>query len=167
MLKKNIEYKDFFGNDRKKTLYFHISTTEMLRMVMAESDVDTDALPEGMSAVDPQAAKYVKDGLSKRIKGVMTRGKGGEILELFDWLTAHAYGEIGDDGETFVQSKETFEAWTHTASYSYFFERLVTETDLMTEFVNGVFPEEMMAKAEALDPEFARHREALAKSKEK
>lgn len=164
MLKKTIQYKDFLDNDRSKTLYFHISTADAIRMMMSESDIDTENLPEDMDPQDPKAVRFVRDGLSTRIRGVMTRGRGREILELFDWLVSKAYGEIEDDGETFLQSEQIFEDWKNTASFKYFFEQLVTDTDLMTEFVNNVFASDLGIKTEKPDPEFASHRKAMRAS---
>lgn len=161
MLKKNVTYTDYFGFEKTKTLYFDISAADMLRMFMNEADIDRDAMPEGLDPSDPEAAKYVKEGLSKRINDVVKNGRGKEILELFDWLVAAAYGEISDDGESFDQSEYLYEQWTKTAVYKKFFEALVTDTALMTEFVNGIFGDAL--KNETKDPEFARHREELAK----
>lgn len=157
MLKKKIEYKDYFGNDRTKTLYFHISTTVATRMVMSEATMEIEDLEK---ADDKPKVSDVRDGLSARIRGVARRGNGREILDLFDWLVQHAYGEIEDDGETFNQSPEIYDRWKKTASYDEFFNRLVTDNDMMVEFINNVFPSEMRMRGENLDPEFKSHRAA-------
>lgn len=157
MLKKKIEYKDFLGNDRAKTLYFHISTSVAARMVMSEATMDV----ENFDSVDKAQVSDIRDGLAVRIRGVASRGNGGELLELFDWLVQHAYGEIEDDGETFAQSPERYNKWRQSASYDAFFNELVTDTDMMSEFVNGVFPEELQMKGENLDPEFKTHRKNM------
>ena len=85
-------------------------------------------------------------------------------MELFDWLVKSAYGVILDDGETFDNNNpERYRLWTKTASYDKFFTMLVNDTDLMTEFFNGVFPKDFLASPETKqDPEFSRHREELA-----
>lgn len=138
-------------------MYFHISKTRATRMILSEADIDLSDYEEGK---EPDVGK-VRDGLSSRIRGVMSRGKGSEILELFDWLVSNAYGEIGDDGETFEQSDELYKKWMNTASYDKFFSDLVTDTDQMTEFVNKIFPEELQMAEKNLDPEFATHRKRL------
>lgn len=160
MLKKPIEYTDFFGQPRKRTLYFHISTSRAARMVMNETVVE-GGIEEG-DELDAKAQERVRDGLSRRIRGVMERGKGREIIELFDWLVSNAYGIIEDDGETFSQSEEIYERWMNSASYDAFFNNLLEDTDAMTEFVNGVFPKGMAQNLPKGDPEFASHRKAQA-----
>lgn len=156
MLKKKIAYKDYLGNERTRTLYFHISTTVATRMVMSEATLNV----EEVEGEDPKVSD-VRDGLAARIRGVAERGNGREMLDLFDWLVQHAYGEIEDDGESFNQSQEVYDKWRKSASYDAFFSELVNDTGKMTEFVNKVFSEELRINQENLDPEFKRHREAM------
>ena len=158
MLKKRIEYKDFLGQPRAKDLYFNLSESDVQRMMLKEAYFVADA--DGN--VDPD---QVRNGMVARIEGVMERGIGKEIVELFDWLVTHAYGEILDDGETFDNNNpERYAAWTKTASYDVFFTTLVNDTDMMTEFFNGIFPKNFLGKKteNKQDPEFSRHREELA-----
>ena len=156
MLKKKIAYKDYLGNERTRTLYFHISTTVATRMVMSEATLNV----EEVEGEDPKVSD-VRDGLAARIRGVAERGNGREMLDLFDWLVQHAYGEIEDDGESFNQSQEVYDKWRKSASYDAFFGELVSDTDKMTEFVNKVFSEELRINQENLDPEFKSHRKAM------
>lgn len=156
MLKKKIAYKDYLGNERTRTLYFHISTTVATRMVMSEATLNV----EEVEGEDPKVSD-VRDGLAARIRGVAERGNGREMLDLFDWLVQHAYGEIEDDGESFNQSQEVYDKWRKSASYDAFFSELVNDTDKMTEFVNKVFSEELRINQENLDPEFKSHRKAM------
>lgn len=156
MLKKKIAYKDYLGNERTRTLYFHISTTVATRMVMSEATLNV----EEVEGEDPKVSD-VRDGLAARIRGVAERGNGREMLDLFDWLVQHAYGEIEDDGESFNQSQEVYDKWRKSASYDAFFGELVNDTEKMTEFVNKVFSEELRINQENLDPEFKSHRKAM------
>lgn len=156
MLKKKIAYKDYLGNERTRTLYFHISTTVATRMVMSEATLNV----EEVEGEDPKVSD-IRDGLALRIRGVAERGSGREMLDLFDWLVQHAYGEIEDDGESFNQSQEVYDKWRKSASYDAFFGELVNDTEKMTEFVNKVFSEELRINQENLDPEFKSHREAM------
>lgn len=156
MLKKKIAYKDYLGNERTRTLYFHISTTVATRMVMSEATLNVEEVEGG----EPKASD-IRDGLAVRIRGVAERGNGREMLDLFDWLVQHAYGEIEDDGESFNQSQEVYDKWRKSASYDAFFSELVSDTDKMTEFVNKVFSEELRINQENLDPEFKSHRKAM------
>ena len=156
MLKKKIAYKDYLGNERTRTLYFHISTTVATRMVMSEATLNV----EEVEGEEPKVSD-IRDGLAVRIRGVAERGNGREMLDLFDWLVQHAYGEIEDDGESFNQSQEVYDKWRKSASYDAFFSELVNDSDKMTEFVNKVFSEELRINQENLDPEFKSHRKAM------
>ena len=151
MLKKTVEYSDFLGNQRSKVLYFHLTQTDLQRMIMAESYTDNTR--------DEDDPDRVRETLTKRIQGVADRGNGKELLELFDWLVQNSYGIIDEDGETFTKSEEIYQKWTMTASYDAFFTNLMNDTDAMTEFVNGIVPRDLKEKA---DPEFKRHAEELA-----
>ena len=157
MLKKRVEYIDYLGQPRSKDLYFNLSKSDVTRMMMLETSFAT----KEDGTVDES---QIRNGFVSRIQGVMERGNGKEIVELFDWLVESAYGVILDDGETFDNNNpERYRLWTKTASYDKFFTTLVNDTDLMTEFFNGVFPKDFLASPEAKqDPEFSRHREELA-----
>lgn len=157
MYKKTVEYVDFSGNERRKTLYFVITESNQIRMMMNEMEMEVED-----GNIDPDK---VRSGLQARINGVMDRGKGSEMLELFDWLMSYAYGEIEDDGEAFVQSLEIYEKWKNTASHNKFFTELMNDTQMMIDFTNGILPKVVWDDEEfdkiKEDPEFKRHREKL------
>lgn len=147
MFKYTVKYKDFLENERERTLYFTIPEADTIRMIAREMNVNTD----------DEDLRY---GFKTRIEQTVAGGNGGEIMELFDEFIKASYGIIKDDGETFDRGPEVYEEWTKTASYQKFYETLMTDTDLMIDFVNGIFPADQMAEVQN-DPEFKRHREAL------
>lgn len=167
MLETTVKYKNFKGEEREQTLTFYITETQIIRMMLNESEIDMDGV-DVESGEAPEVTKY-RQGLSDRIEQVMSRGKGKEILELFDWLMENAYGVISDDGERFEQGPELFAEFKKTAVYAEFWRGLVYDTDRMTEFVNGIFPESVRKAMEENkeDPEFKSHREALKKATKK
>lgn len=154
MFKKVVKYTDFNGNEKSRSLYFHISMSDAHRMIMEESVI----VRKDDTKEHTDDNMEVFEGLSSRIRAVMDRGIGKEILELFDWLIQKSYGEIAEDGETFKKSPGVYENWKSTASYDAFFNDLMTDTNAMTEFVNNIFPKEMR---EMQDPEFKSHQAAL------
>lgn len=149
MFKYTVKYKDFLDNDREKTLYFTIPEAETIRMIAKEMNVNTED-------------ENLRFGLKNRIEETVASGNGGEIIALFDEFLQASYGVIKDDGETFERGPEVYKAWTQTASYQKFYETLMTDTDLMIKFVNGIFPADQMAEIQS-DPEFKRHQEELEK----
>lgn len=147
-------YKDFLGNERQKTLYFHISTTRYRAMLMEHVSFDPD---------DP---KKIIDTFRPYLDGIMKRGNGKELLEFFDWLLENSYGEIGEDGEHFYQGRLIFDKWVQSASYMAFVDDLFTRPNAASEFFNAVMPTtlpEDTPDQPPLDPEFNRHREEMAK----
>lgn len=161
MFTKTVKYKDFLGMDREKTLYFHITRSRMIEMFMAEatfSGLDETVSTENIDDVD---MKIVSNGLQERIRRTVRDGKGKDLLELWRWLLSNSYGEISDDGETFLQSEEIFEKWRQSASYEAMYSLLVEDSKIMKEFVNKVFPKDV--ETSTADPEFRSHREAIAK----
>lgn len=151
MFKHTVRYQNFFGVESSKTLYFAISKTNMTRMAIEESRLEVGDGDE----------KEVREGLSKRIQSTVASGSGRDIWDLFQWLLLNAYGEIGEDGETFEQGPEIFEKWTKTASYDAFMSELFESETLSSDFVNSIFP--FKVTDDKADPEFARHQEELKK----
>ena len=154
------EYKSVYidqrDNKRTKTFYFYISEDRAERMALAETTFYNLTDGEGADGVNA----YV--GIKDRVDGTMRRGNGLEMLAMWDWLVDNSYGELSDDGESFDQDPELLRKWKTTDSYSDFMTLLRRDEKFAIPFFNGIFPADMTAKAKE-DPEFARHREELAK----
>lgn len=148
MFKTTVNYTDLLDNKRSKALYFHIFKHKAERMAL--EDV----------SVDKQDPSEVVGGIQARIISVFQIGTVEQILELFDWLVKESYGVIEDDGETFVQSEEDYDRWTQSASYDAFMSKLRRDSEFQQKFVNGIFD---LKEDQQNDPEYARHREELAK----
>lgn len=149
MLKKTVKYTNFLGEERTKDLYFAITSADGIRMVFREAE-------RGESDED------LRDGFARRIVRIANHGSPKELVDMFDEFIKASYGEIEDDGETFNQSEEVYEKFRSSAAFKQFYEDLMTDTNAMIEFVNGIFPKEWTEAAQK-DPEFARHREELEK----
>lgn len=149
MLKKTVKYTNFLGEERTKDLYFAITSADGIRMVFSEAE-------RGESDED------LRDGFARRIVRIANHGSPKELVDMFDEFIKASYGEIEDDGETFNQSEEVYEKFRSSAAFKQFYEDLMTDTNAMIEFVNGIFPKEWTEAAQK-DPEFARHREELEK----
>lgn len=170
--KKTVNYRDFHGRKKSADLYFNLTVTDTIRMAMKETQIDYQGEEETDNVEERMSNSQVVDGLSKRIGDTFRRGKGKELLAVFDEMVALSYGEIDEDGESFRKSPEIYEKWTHTASYDAFFQGLMYSNAEMQAFFNAVFPskkdleeyEKMndWKKDENEDREFARHREELA-----
>lgn len=146
MLKKEVVYEDFDGETQTKVLHFNLTKAELSRMIMDEMTFGENEDDEPVN------------GLSERINNVIARRSGKELMEMFDWLIEKSYGVR--EGERFVKSEELFEEFTQTAAYDEFYMELLTDTDAMIEFVNGVMPKDVAERMKD-DPEFQRHTKEL------
>lgn len=146
MLKKEVVYEDFDGETQTKVLHFNLTKAELSRMIMDEMTFGENEDDEPVN------------GLSERINNVIARRSGKELMEMFDWLIEKSYGVR--EGERFVKSEELFEEFTQTAAYDAFYMELLTDTDAMIEFVNGVMPKDVAERMKD-DPEFQRHTKEL------
>lgn len=139
MYKHVVKYEDFLGNSKSAVLYFNISKSRAQRMFLEESTV-TQVTDENGKV----SSEVIHDGLSARIKRTVEYGTGKEILDLFDWILRNSYGEIADDGESFVQSDELYEKWTCSASYDALMSEFMENPNILDKFVKSVFPKEML-----------------------
>lgn len=125
MLKKEITYTDYNGQERTEDFYFNLSKAELIEM---QASVD--------GGLDEHLIKLVKNNNQP------------EIFKFFKDLVLKAYGEKSDDGRRFVKSKEISEAFSQTEAYSEFFTKLATNSKAGAEFINGIMPADLNSAAE-------------------
>ena len=84
MLKKEITYTDYNGQERTEDFYFNLSKAELIEM---QASVD--------GGLDEHLIKLVKNNNQP------------EIFKFFKDLVLKAYGEKSDDGRRFVKSRRS------------------------------------------------------------
>lgn len=124
MLKKNIKYTDYNGNERTEDFYFNLTKAEIMEMEMSTSG-----------------------GLAEMIKRVVESQDSPAIIKIFKELVLKAYGEKSPDGKRFIKSDEIAAAFSQTEAYSILFMELATDADAAAKFVNGVVPADMSKQA--------------------
>lgn len=117
MLKKNIKYVDYDGNEREETFHFNLSKAEVAEMELS-----------------------VAGGLVKQIETIVAEQDGARIIALFKEIILRAYGEKSPDGRRFVKSPELSEGFSQTEAYSILFMELATDADAAAAFINGIVP---------------------------
>lgn len=127
MLKKTITFKDLDGNEVTDDFYFNLSVAELAEMAL---------LHEGDIAKHMQAVIDSKDGRA--------------ILDAFKKIIAQAYGKRSEDGRSFLKSPEISQEFMGTEAYSQFFLDIVTSATAAVDFINGVMPADLAAKAAAV-----------------
>ena len=111
MFKREIEYVDFNGVERKEDFYFHLSLPEVTR-------------------IEAEAGETLKD----HIQQLVTNNKVKELLDFLEDVILTSYGEKTTDGRSFRKNKELREEFENSPAYAEFFEQLITEEGLAEKF---------------------------------
>lgn len=124
MLKKNITYIDYDGNERTEDFYFNLTKAEIVDM---ETGVD--------------------GGMQKMLEKIVAEKDNRRIMETFKEIIARSYGEKSADGKRFMKSRELSEAFMQTEAYSELFMELLTNAASASVFINGILPQELAKSA--------------------
>jgi hypothetical protein len=119
MLKKNIKYVDYDGNERTEDFYFNLNKAEVIELQLG-----------------------TVGGLTKTLEKIVQEKDASRIIEYFKTLILKAYGEKSADGRRFIKSQELRDAFEQTEAYSELFMELASNAQMAAEFVNGVLPKE-------------------------
>ena len=117
MLKKEIKYQDFDGNERAEIFYFNLTQAEIAEMELS-----------------------INGGLSSKINEIIKAEDNESLIRIFKEIISKAYGEKSPDGKYFMKSKEISKAFECTMAYSVLFMELVQDADAATAFMNGIIP---------------------------
>lgn len=119
MLKKNIKYVDYDGNDRAEDFYFNLNKAEVIELQLG-----------------------TVGGLTKILEKIVQEKDTSRIIEYFKTIILKAYGEKSADGRRFIKSQELRDAFEQTEAYSELFMELASDAKMAAEFINGVLPKE-------------------------
>lgn len=118
MLKKNIKFKDYNGEEKDQDFYFNLNKAELIEMELS-----------------------TEGGIDKTVKRLMDEKDGKAIVSMFKKLILQSYGERTVDGR-FEKSEELSKKFSETAAYPELFTELATNAEAAAAFVNGIIPEE-------------------------
>ena len=125
MIKKNITYIDFDGEERTDAFYFNLSKAELM-------DIELDYNGNMSAAMNIMLEK-------RDMKGV---------LGLLSKLVRKAYGEKSGDGKRFLKNKELEDGFATTDAFSNLLIELVNDEKKLEAFVTGVIPADMREEVE-------------------
>lgn len=128
MLRKEVKYKDFDGNDRKDVLWFHLNEVEITEM-----DIETSG------------------GLVKYMESIIDTNDVNQLIAIFKDLLIRSYGERSMDGKHFYKDDKIRNEFVSSAAYPVLYMEMVSDADKAVEFINGIVPSnirEQMAKIE-------------------
>jgi len=125
MLKRDITYEDFNGNTVTETLYFNLTSTELITL---EASYD--------------------GGLQKAIESIVATQNMREIIAQFQKIILASYGERTEDGKRFRKSDLIREEFSQTAAYDALFMELAGNADKAAEFIGAIIPKQLMDQVE-------------------
>lgn len=130
MLKKEITYTDFNGDERTETFYFNLTQTELTELDIESGGTLVEAL--------------------KRM--VRTQDAAGLAL-FFKNMIIRAYGEKSDDGRYFDKGEDYAygKRFTRTNAFDVMFTELLSDStgDKVQTFIYGIIPANIAAQAKA------------------
>lgn len=126
MIKKIIEFLDLDGNKVQEEVLFHLSKADLIQMGTSEDG-----------------------GIKTYLEDIVASGKPAKIMEGLRFILQTTYGKRSADGKQFVKSPDLFAEFAQTEAYSELLYELVTDAEAASNFINGLLPQELLAKATA------------------
>lgn len=126
MIKKQITYTDYDGNERTESFWFALNQAELLEMNLEKNG-----------------------GLSNMITRITETNDYAELSRILKDLIRRSYGVKSDDGKRFVKSPAMTEEFMQTEAYSEMFTELVTDAGATSEFIQGIIPQKLAAQVMA------------------
>lgn len=121
MLKREIKYEDFNGNQTSDVFYFNISKSELV-----ELEVEYE------------------QGFAQMLQDIIDAKDNKELVAKFKQIILMAYGEKSPDGKSFIKSEELRNAFSQTAAYQELFMELASDDDAAVAFLSGVLPRDIV-----------------------
>ena len=120
MLKRDISYEDFNGNQITEEFYFNLTKPELL-----ELEVD------------------YKDGFSGFIEAIVAAKDAKELFALFKKIVLISYGVKSEDGKRFIKSEQLSEEFSQTNAFAELFTELASDDRAAAQFVIGILPSDL------------------------
>lgn len=129
MLKKEITYTNFDGEEITETLYFNLTKTELFELYAEYSG--------GMEEIINKIAR------EKDKKALVTE---------FKKIILRCYGEKSEDGRHFNKNDAIRENFANSAAYDALFTEFLTTEDVMVNFMEGVIPKDLQGQLDQDKP---------------
>lgn len=127
MLKQDIKFVDYNGNERTITEYFHLNEAEIVEL-------------QAKSA----------DGIQAEMQDAILSNDAGRVLDFIKMLVHKSYGKKTPDGLNFEKSPEILDKFITSAYYSDFLLGLIEDNGRRgQEFVQGIMPAKLVERATA------------------
>lgn len=128
MLKRTLKFKNYDGEDREFTAYFHISEGELVEWMVRK---DTDGGETDIKAL---------------LQKVVDSKNGGQLMDAFTDIVKLAYGVKTDSGG-FRKTDQVFQDFRDSGAWHDFLMDLLTDANKSAEFINGILPADILKAA--------------------
>ncbi len=128
MLKREIIYENFDGEQVTETFYFNLTRSELVELEVG-----------------------YQGGLQEAIQRIIKTDDKQSLIAEFKKLVLLAYGVRSEDGKRFIKTDQLREEFSQTAAYDSLFMELATSDEAAANFIKGVVPKDFqreMAKVE-------------------
>ena len=122
MIKKDITYTDFDGNEQTETHYFHFSESELVELLVAD------------------------EGIIERLETMVKTRDGKSIMRETKRFILDSYGIRSDDGKRFIKNGQLSEEFAQSGAYNALFIELATDADASAAFMNTLMPADLLKK---------------------
>jgi hypothetical protein len=140
LLKKTIVYENPFTQQMvSEEHYFHISKADLIEMQMENLNE-----PE---VINPQTGAKL-EGYPAMLQRIVNDKDGKEILVVVKDMVRRAYGK--KSGDRFLRSPEIWEEFISSEAWSQLYFELCTDAGAQADFMNGIFPRDMLEEANKL-----------------
>jgi hypothetical protein len=123
MLKREISFEDFNGNQTSEVFYFNLSKAELIEMEV----------------------EY-KQGFAQLLQDIIDSKDNKELVSKFKDIILMSYGQKSEDGKRFIKSPELREEFSQTAAYVELFMELASDDDAAVAFLSGVLPRDIVSQ---------------------
>lgn len=131
MIKRDVAYVDFDGNQQTETFWFHITKT-----VLTDHIVELTAEMNEIS--------YLLEGEKK----TLTIPEIVKILAMIKNMVKLAYGEKSPDGKRFRQTEEVWDDFRFSPAYDALLTYFMEHPDEGMQFIEAVLPADLVKQAQ-------------------
>lgn len=128
MIRKEISYVDYNGNNQKDVAYFHLSKAEIGKLQMRQNGTFID-----------------------RLQDLVARRKVEALYDFIYNLVLDSYGERDPEGRKFIKSEEMRTDFEQSIAFSEFLMDLLSDSDKLSTFVKDIIPRDLMTAAGEVD----------------
>ena len=123
----NVTYVNFFGEETEEKLHFHLSKGELMQM-----ELQTPPLSAKIAMVNGGDASPM------------------DAYKLLCEFVGAAYGERSEDGKRFFKDERSTKAFLASPAFDALLDKLSSDPKFSNGFLAGLFPSDIMGKAQKL-----------------